>query len=275
MYIILFLIIILLILIIYGIYSRKEGFTRKCLLVLYGESFRDGPKHDRTIDTESGYINQMKACESHVKFIKELKSKYNIDTDIVISSYSTKYKKDLLNKYNDYTVKSVFKEELIGQSNSAYEGIQTYKDNLNEYSFMIVTRNDIFIKDEFIHKLNIDSDRILFTNQLWTNYDCFYDGTEKEPMVNPTIIFIPNIFFYITDKINIEHTAWKYYKDNFNITNNNMGFILNTYHDSNTADDFNPIYYMVGRNDTLEWLDKDKINTNNWDTMEINCYTTR
>ena len=53
-----------------------------------------------------------------------------------------------------------------------------------------------------------------------------------------------------------------------------MGFLLNTYHDADSYKDYNPYYYMVGRDQTTEWYDKDKIN-NNYNTDNIFCYNSR
>ena len=48
--------------------------------------------------------------------------------------------------------------------------------------------------------------------------------------------------------------------------------MLDTYHDSDSYKDYNPLYYMVGRPQTEEWYDKDKKNTNDW-VNNITCHS--
>lgn len=265
MKIIIYIIIILLILFLLFLLNtkKKEYFKQKCLIVLYGESFRDGTQHSRLTDTSGSYVTQMSACDSHLKFIKMLKDKYNIDSDVSISTYKTKYENELKQKYKSQKLFFNSEENLIGNIKIANKGIQNI--NLQNYKFIIFTRNDIYLKDEFINSFK-EYDKITYVSQESTFQDCFKDGT---PLVNPIIIFVPNKYFNIINEINVEHNSWKQLNNNIGLTKDNLGFMLNTYHDADSYKEWNPYYKMVGRAETNVWPDK---NTPNIFLQKNECY---
>jgi hypothetical protein len=83
------------------------------------------------------------------------------------------------------------------------------------------------------------------------------------------MIFIPSTYFYLFNlNIYLNHDAWFTYKTDYNLTNNDMDFILDTYHDSDTFKDFNPLYYMVSRPENQKWhsenfvIDRNLFSTN-------------
>lgn len=60
----------------------------KLLLVLNGESYRSGSQMTRTRGTSNYYERQMLASMSHIKMINAIKYKYDIDTDVLINTYT-------------------------------------------------------------------------------------------------------------------------------------------------------------------------------------------
>jgi hypothetical protein len=248
---------------------KKESFeeNKKGLLVLYGESFRDGLQSDRTTGTEKGFIGQMKASDSHIKFMETIKNKYDYNMDVSISTYCTKYNKELKDKYKNFKIIFNCENELIGWNNIAMKALNNY--DLSGYDFILLTRNDICFKDEFIHNFKINNEKVLFVSQQWTYHDCY---KKDIPNINPTIISIPKKFFRITKDISVDGNCWDFLIENYGLTNNDMGFLLNTYHDADSYKNYNPYYYMVGREQTTKWHDKDKINPNFNTTGVIKCY---
>jgi hypothetical protein len=89
-----------------GIPEKYENFNnnKKCLLLLYGQSFREGNQGTLTIDTDFSYKTQKLATESHMNFIKYLKEDYDIDTDIIINTYNTKYEDEFKSLYGNNLV---------------------------------------------------------------------------------------------------------------------------------------------------------------------------
>jgi hypothetical protein len=90
----------------------------------------------------------------------------------------------------------------------------------------------------------------MFTSQCWTRGASFI----QEPRINPIIKFIPQKYFYLLEnKIDIDHESWYDYKTNHNLTNDDLDFMLDTYHDTDSYKDWNPLYYMVSRPETKIW----------------------
>lgn len=249
--------------------SKKEGFHDKCLIVLYGEAFRDGKSNERIIDTETGFNNQMLACDSHLKFIDMLKTKYSISTDVVISTYETKYENELKEKYKNNNLIYKKEKELIGWDNIMQNGIKNI--DLFKYKFILFTRNDVFLKDQFINEF-ILYDKITYLSQNLTVFDCYVNKTTKiiSPSVNPSIIYVPNKYFNIIHDINADHTSWYNLKNKYNYDTEQIGFMLNTHHDANTYTGWNPYYKFIGRDESQIWIDKDKINIY---LQNKECYT--
>jgi len=266
-------IIIAIIILILLIFLNKK--MNKGCLILYGESFREGKQLERTRDTEKSFDNQMKACDSHVKFIEKMK-KNNIQIDVSISTYCTKYEKELKKKYSDYNLFYTCETEMIKNvaTSIKYIATQGIKNiNLNDYSFILITRNDICFKDEFINRFK-PSDRIQFVSQHWTKNDCFMEDSRLYPEVNNIILYIPKKYYFITKDLRIHHDSWKYFIQHMGLKDSDMEFMLDTYHDSDSYKDYNPFYYMVGRDQTNIWYDATKKNTNDWDTLNVKCYST-
>jgi hypothetical protein len=74
----------------------------KCLILIFGESFRTGSQYSRTKGLSESYQGQLDACHSHLKFFKFLQTKYNIEISVSLLTYTTKFDKDLENLYHDY-----------------------------------------------------------------------------------------------------------------------------------------------------------------------------
>ena len=249
----LFIIIIIVIIFIWFNYSHKEYFENKCLLVLYGESFREGKQNSRVKDTNESYINQMLASDSHLKFIYMLKTKHNIDTDVSISTYKTKYESDLKKKYKNI-IKYNSETELIGENNISQNGMKDI--DLNQYKFIIITRNDIFFKDEFINNFK-EYDKITYVSQILMSHDCYLDGN---PRVNHIIIQIPNKYFNVIKDINVGHESWKTLNNLHGYNKTQLGFMLESYHDADSYKEWNPYYKMIGRDETTDYMSRDKPN---------------
>lgn len=161
----------------------------------------------------------MLASESHLKFIDMLKTKHNIDTDVSISTYKTKYESDLKKKYKNI-IKYNSEKKLIGENNISQNGMKNM--NLNKYKFIIITRNDIFLKDEFINNFK-EYDKITYVSQILMSHDCYLDGN---PRVNHIIIQVPNKYFNVIKDINVGHESWKTLNNLHGYNKTQLGFML-------------------------------------------------
>jgi len=229
---------------------KNKSIKNKLLLILYGESFREGNQHSRIRDTDYGFYTQKKATMSHISFCKFLKN-IGIDTDIIINTYDTKYENNLKEWYSKFNLKYISNRELIGVDNLVNNAIKSI-NNLNEYDSILTTRLDIFLKAYFKKIFNKNWNKIMFISQNWTLWNFFDNG---DPCINPIIQFIPKKYLYI-NFISVDHNAWSVYKNMHKLTKNDMDFMLDYYHDADSYKDYNPVYRIVSREENKIWYDK-------------------
>ncbi len=223
---------------------------REGLIILFGESFRFGSEGTRTRGIPESYDAQITAAKSHMRFIEHL-NKQNINISVILSSYTTQYDQDICNIYKDAITDSLFNENLLNnkcqvssQSKLIHNAID--RDNIYAYDFILCMRIDIFLKDKFLHIFDPYSDKILFPSICWEKF-C---KIGNHPRVNDIMMFVPNKYFDIIKKINLSHKSWYDLVEVHKYNYEQIDTMLKTYHDSDSAKDFNPIYYIVNRPQT-------------------------
>ena len=259
----------------------KETMTnKKGLLLLYGESFREGKQGERLRDTEKSVEPQKKSSSEHVHLCNIIKTKYNYDMDILINTYDTKYEKELKECYNKYPLKYLSNKKLIGHDNLVKNALSQI--NPNDYEFIIFTRMDVCFKPYFLDNFSINHEKIMFISIHNIHYNtrewkCGFmlDVPEKPvkeniPAVNPLIIIVPKKHYLIFKDMTVDHDAWWRF-NHTGIKHEDMDFILDTYHDADPFKESNPAYYFSSRpetqtvNDVI--LDRSLIGT----TRELIC----
>lgn len=220
--------------------SKQQLFSMNSLLILFGESFRLG-HGGRNRGSDASYKQQINASLSHIKFIESLKKK-NINITVSINSYTTKFDNSLNELYKSVLYDSKYYENLIGQANLIHKCIDRIT-NINNYDFILCMRIDLFLKDKFLEIFNPYSDKILFPSV------CFkpHHKCGIHPRVNDMMMFIPKKYFNFIRKIKLSHNSWMELIDRYKLTYEDLDMMLNTYHDSDSGKDFNPIYYIVNR----------------------------
>ena len=163
---------------------------------------------------------------------------------VSINSYTTQYDNELIDIYKDVLYDNVFYNTLLGQNGLIHNCINRI-DNINDYDFILCIRIDLFLKDNFMEIFKPDNDKILFPSI------CFepYHKTGIHPRVNDTMVYIPKIYidFFKQNRVNLTHETWYDLVEKYNFNYNQLDTMLNTYHDSDSAKDYNPIYYIVNR----------------------------
>ena len=217
------------------------------LLILFGESFRLGGQCNRNRGSEKSYKEQINASLSHIKFIESLK-KNNINMTVSINSYTTKFNNSLNEIYKSVLVDSEYYENLIGMNKLIHNCIDRIT-NINNYDFILCMRidlflKDLFLKDKFFESFNPYSNKILFPSV------CFkpFHKCGIHPRVNDMMMFIPKKYFDFIKKFELSHNSWHDLIVSHKLSYEDLDMMLNTYHDSDSAKDFNPIYYIVNRN---------------------------
>jgi hypothetical protein len=164
---------------------------------------------------------------------------------VSINSYTTQFDNNLIDIYKTVKIyNSIFYKNLLDQNTLIHNCINII-DNINDYDFILCMRIDLFLKDTFIEIFNPDNERILFPSI------CFepHHKVGIHPRINDMMLCIPNkyIDFFKKKRINLNHNTWYDLIEYYNFNYNQLDTILNTYHDSDSAKDYNPIYYIVNR----------------------------
>jgi hypothetical protein len=209
----------------------------KGLLVILGESFRSIHMHKRTRGLDVAYPEQMKALHSHLEF----------GLDIFFSTYSTKF---------DDEIKKVYKDRLIGCSilpdpvgyNALLHGAIS-QVNLENYDFVFFIRIDLYFKEKFFEIFDPTWNTIRFPS-ICFKFNNYHIDRGGNPRVNDTMIFVPKKYFNHIKYIYYGgdgHDMWTDFIEKGKLTYDDLDVMVNTYHDSDSAKDFNPMYYIVNR----------------------------
>jgi len=252
----------------------------KILFVIVGGSFRFGGQGTCNIGNPESYDEQIKACKNHIDFLKHIQNKYNVKVDISISTYDTNYRDDLINIYKNYLVDTNIKEyntpdDLIGLNGLWHLSVN--KDYINNYDSIFYFRIDAFLKDKLFDIFDINYNTIMIPCLSWkinpNTGNIGHRYPNGHPHINDMMLFVPKKYFNIISIINLGHGTWVelvggkggYIEHPTNIlTYDDFNCILDTYHDTNTQTDWNPLYYMINREQCKEddWHGKsgDKFN---------------
>lgn len=223
----------------------------KGLIILRGESFRLGGQGTRNIGSDESVHTQEIASRSHKKFIEYIESKFNFSIDLCIGTQSTKYDDLLLGIYSGINIvkTSFYTNYLDSQNDSIQRVINTILDDIEIYDFLLVLRCDLILNDNFFDLFDPFTDKLMFPFVCWYHDRKTFDG---DPRMSDMFFYIPKKYFILCKNINqipryhSVHDSISYWKNI--ITDLNYGVYLDTYHDSDSAKDWNPIYCLAGRN---------------------------
>jgi hypothetical protein len=204
---------------------------------LYGESFRLGGQTTHNRGRPESYEPQIHAANSHMSFIKET----NVDMDVYLSTYDTSFSDDLRNVYGEKLIGCDLYNELIGQNNLINKALKNI--TVESYDFILIMRIDLFLKPLFTKLFDSTWNTIR-----WPCI-CFkpYHKCGPHPRINDMMVFIPKKYYSYLNHMYHSHDSWMHFIKNTNLTYNDLDTMLTTYHDSDSAKDFNPIYSIVNR----------------------------
>ena len=222
------------------------------LIIFIGESFRLGTQGTRNRGTEESYNEQIKACNSHINFIEHIIQKFQLNSmSVFLSSYNTKYDNDLLSIYNKYLLGHNLYNDVIGLNTLFHNSINSINSikNIEKYDFILYIRIDLYLKQEFLNIFNPTINNILFPTICWKHDS----RVGNSPRVNDMLLFIPNKYYKYIKNIIIGHNAWYDLIKNTDLTYDDLDTMINTYHDSDSFKDYNPLYYIVNRPESKIW----------------------
>jgi hypothetical protein len=195
---------------------------------------------------------------SHVDFISKIQQKTNRTCDVYIHTYQTNYDKDILLLYPNIKGTRFLTERTTTGISSHIDGVNdiikaTGQDI--EYECIIYLRIDLCLKPFFTDVLDYDrcTSFILFPSICFFYYGFHlnYDGT---PRIADTILIVPRKFFHLLYpmRFTLYHDTWSQLKS-IGVDDKDVGLLLNTYHDSDSQKDWNPLYYICNRPESSVW----------------------
>jgi hypothetical protein len=220
------------------------------LIITRGMSFRDGTRGTRTYGTDSSIENQKEATLSHSKLFHNIKNKYNIDLKFHLDTASTDHNFLLKEWLEDCNATFNFTEQRDASQLQNFNRIIKSIGGLWFYDFVIILRNDIFIKDEFINLIDPKEQDFKYPFVLW-----YKDRKLKFniPKISETLLFFPRRYYRLfeafTEDVGHFHEVLLQMKYMDSMLEHSP--YINTYHDADSFYDFNPLYRMVSREETL------------------------
>jgi hypothetical protein len=215
----------------------------KGMFLFIGESFRYGTHGTRCRGDDNSYDEQIKASKRHIEFIEYIAEKYNItDISIHLTSYHTKFNDDLLAIYQKYLRHHHFYDHVIGL-NALFQNSIDFMDTKEEYDFIFYIRIDLYLKSHFFEIFDPTIHMILYPTICWKHDSRCGD----HPRINDMMLFVPNKYFSYLKNIIVGHETWTCLLNSTDLTYNDMDTMIHTYHDSDSAKDFNPLYFIVNR----------------------------
>ena len=221
------------------------------LILLRGMSFRDGTRGTRSYGKDFAVESQKEATLSHLKLYHHLKNTYKIDIRLHLDTASTKYD-DLLREWlSDCNSSFNFTEQRdASQLQNFNRIIKYFGSRIWIYDFVIIIRNDIFLKDAFIELINPNDFAFKYPFVLWYKDRKFKFNV---PKISDTVFFFPRRYFRLFDAFTEEvghfHEVILQMKQLDSMLEHSP--YINTYHDADSNCDFNPLYRMVSRDECL------------------------
>lgn len=222
----------------------------KCLFVILGEAFRDGGQDCRLKGSVKSYAPQREACLSHIRFIEHLKEK-GVQSHVFINSYTTPYDADIREWYRP--IGSHFHPKPIGYMNLYKDSLDRISSIIFEYDFILFLRIDLYLKNFFLETFQI-KDKIQYSSICYI-FRNFHLTTNKKPRVVDMILYVPRDMYTSVFEKPVMALCHDGYSNLLaaGVTEDNIAFIVNTYHDSDSQKDWNPLYYIVNRPQSSTW----------------------
>ncbi len=224
----------------------------RCAVLLLGESFRLGGQGTRNRGSEESYSAQMAACQTHVAFFEHLKARHGFDgVDVYLTSYTTQFDDRLLEVYGEYVKRHTFYDDVIELDN-LYRNTLPSVVPREQYEFVLFLRVDLFLKPRFTEVFDPTWTTIRFPTICWMRD---HVALGRHPRINDMLLFVPkNHFEHLSHMRLASHELWYLLVEDHGLSYDSLDTMIDTYHDSDSAKDFNPLYYIVNRHIESRWF---------------------
>ncbi len=220
---------------------------RRGLLILRGLSFR----YNGTVGNWKSIFEQVQCTLSHLKLVKSTIRKYDINFDIAIDTINTPFDLIILFILRKYLVyKNISSWPDFSQIDGILRFLTQIQCKLFEYDFVLLLRNDIILFEDFIDKFNPNDEVIKFPFVHSYRARRVY-GTSEHPIVGDAFIYFPKQYYDAMEIFN-EFSSGFHMHDIIHMLKESKyffeyDFYCNTYHDTNSELEWNPLYKISGR----------------------------
>lgn len=219
----------------------------RMLVVLAGAAFRYG-RDNVNRDKKESFAWQKRACLSHVDFFEHVKKKWGLECEVLISSYQTAYEDNIREWYGSRLAATCYRKNLIGLQNLALMALA--EAELSRYECAFVSRIDLEYKPYLKSIFDPNWEKIMFPSMCWIRYAYL---SRSIPRISDTMEFVPKkLFKLVKENFSLNHDSWRDYL-NKKVSSKEMGLFIDTYHDSDSAKDYNPLYRIVNRQVSNNW----------------------
>jgi hypothetical protein len=232
----------------------ERGFEGKKLLIISsGGTFREGGNGVHAMGKPESVETQRKASESHVAFARYVKYAFGIETDFLVNTYNTAFDETLKTFYpagTDFTFrefdKNTVRHVIFGHGiQHAYEREDFPK--LDEYAAVFFIRPDLHLEPGFFSYFKpFDKFTLGFLAM------GFQASGRNEAMNCDILLYAPQSTFEVVKESWFDGTPWGYmfHMDEYNfgpLRGAPLGFMVNTFHVTDSQQTSNPLYYMADR----------------------------
>lgn len=226
----------------------------KCLIILTGNSFRDGSSGVfECSNTQNNFMRQKLASFSHIRLFKYIKNKFDIDSDVLINSYKTIFDEQLIDFYKEYSILVNLNQNQLSSEldlvNQTYDLLNDISIE-NKYKFVLFIRIDFYIKKYFLSTFKINKDKIIYAH-VDSNPNTYDLHLKFYPLVCHNITYVPHKYYNFIQN----RKVWYKHISGNNIAeiigHENIDLFIKSLHWSSTDIEWNPIYSMVGRPEKL------------------------
>jgi hypothetical protein len=235
--------------------SWIPGESRRCLLMVAGESFVTGGSGGHARGKSSSYWEQKQAALSHVDFLNTLQRRHNHVCDVIVRSYTTPFQARLCEWYSqgpgeliacEFDRQPTAVDKLVSRLAQRTVLNTTYTV---DYSFALFLRADLLIKP-YLHRIFDPAwDRVRFSAMASQNSEYLDSGM---PRVADMMMFVPKGLYWAF-KAPVGPSSWEYMTQ-VGVPQSRMGFMLATLHAADSSKDWVPIYHIANRPESCIWM---------------------
>lgn len=193
------------------------------------------------------------ASETHIIIIEKMCERWNTSPEVKLFTYNTQYNEDIKSWYSIFNTEFHIQESANGWENLFSNCVSKIE---NEYDFIFLFRIDLIFKFDFIDL--IKRDKINYSMVCFFNHpkykNCHKTGGGLHRVAD-MMLYVPGNLMHllISGKLKLNHDSFSNLGDAYR---DNATFILDTYHDSDSQKDRNPIYRIANRPECEIWHSK-------------------